>query len=72
MVKNIAELRQELAKVFEQLRSGVLSPKHAKELNNAAGKIINSCKVQIDYANMREEKVQIDFLEIGKEDQSQS
>jgi hypothetical protein len=33
-----------------------------KELSNAAGKIIGTCKVQIEYAHARKEVPNIEFL----------
>ena len=52
-MRNIAELRDELFKVFEELRDGSLTPKQAAEINNCAGKIINSVKVELDYHALR-------------------
>ena len=59
---NIVSLRDDLSDVYSELRSGSLDPKLAKELNNTAGKIISSAKIQIEYANLRGEKPVIDFL----------
>ena len=52
-MKNITELRDELFKVFEELRDGTLTPKQASEINNCAGKIINSVKLELDYYALR-------------------
>jgi|TARA_Y100000296_G_scaffold38168_1_gene44198 hypothetical protein len=62
-MKNITELRDELALMFDQLISGDLEPKAAKELNNAAGKIINSCKVQLEYQGFKTTTPEIKFLD---------
>lgn len=64
MANNIAELRKELTSIFQELRAGTLAAKDAKEMNNAAGKIIGTCKVQIEYATLREDKPRIEFLEV--------
>ena len=65
-MNNVTDLRDELAKVFHELKAGALEPRHASELNNAAGKIINSARVELEYYNLRNEKPEISFLEGGK------
>lgn len=64
-MKNITELRDELAAVFAGLKNGTLEPKQAVEMNNAAGKIINTVKVQLEYADMRGEAPNIPFMTTG-------
>ena len=61
-MKNINELRSELSQVFARLKEGDLKPAEAAELNNTAGKIINSAKVELEYYALRKEKPEIDFL----------
>ena len=61
-MKNINELRKNLVSVFDDLKSGGLETNVAKEINNTAGKIINSCKVQLEYQNLRGGKPSITFL----------
>ena len=61
-MKNVTELRNELSRVFHELRAGTLEWKVAKELNNCAGKIINSAKVQLEYHSLRKDKPNITFL----------
>jgi hypothetical protein len=63
-MKNVHELRQELAAIFEGLKAGEIKPKEAAEFANLAGKMINSAKVQIEYATMRKEAPRIEFLEV--------
>jgi hypothetical protein len=58
----VTELRNDLLKVYDELRAGKLEAKDAKEINNTAGKIISSAKVQLEYAAIRNEKPEIDFL----------
>ena len=58
----ITSLRDDLLKVYEELRSGSLETKHAKEINNTAGKVIASAKVQLEYASLRGETPTIEFL----------
>lgn len=62
-MKNIIELRTELSKIFNDLKKGRIEAKVASEMNNAAGKIINTVKVQLEYASQRKEKPDIDFLD---------
>ena len=62
-MKNIKELRIELSQVFMDLKAGKLDVKAAAEMNNAAGKIINTVKVQLEYAALKE-KPNIDFLKV--------
>lgn len=59
---NITELRDDLLSVYEDLRNGKISPKDTKEINNTAGKIIASAKVQLEYSSLRNEMPDIDFL----------
>jgi hypothetical protein len=63
-MKNISQLREELAAVFENLKNGTLEPKVAAEMNNTAGKMINTVKVQLDYAHLKKDKeFRVDFLD---------
>ena len=62
-MKNIKEVREQLTEVFKDLRDGSLEPKVASELNNSAGKIINTLKVELEYFSLRKEKPKIKFLE---------
>lgn len=59
---NITALRNELLEVFDGLRSGKIKPPMAKEVNNTAGKIIGSCKVQLEYCKLAQVKPEIPFL----------
>ena len=59
---NNTALREDLQKVYEELRNKSIDPKLAKELNNTAGKIMTSVKIQLEYANLRGEKPNVDFL----------
>ena len=61
-MKNINELRNKLSEVFEDLRNGNLKTAEAAELNNTAGKIINSTKVELEYYVLRKESPNIKFL----------
>ena len=56
------DLRLELQDLFGQLKDGKIEPALVKELNNTAGKIMSSVKIQLQYAELRKETPDIDFL----------
>lgn len=62
-MKNVDELRGQLAEVFAQLRAGEMKPVEAAELANLAGKMISGAKVQVEYYALRKESPRINFLE---------
>ena len=61
-MNNIEELRNELAEVFLALKKKKIEPKVAKELNNSAGKIMASLKIEMEYAEARKEKPEIPYM----------
>jgi hypothetical protein len=65
-MKSVIELRAELSEVFAQLKVGAITPAVATEMNNSAGKIINTVKLELEYAALRKEKPSIPFLTAGK------
>ena len=58
----ICDIREQLIDVFNGLRDGSVEIKDAVEINNTAGKIINTAKVQIAYSALRGEVPNIPFL----------
>lgn len=62
-MNNMTELRDALAQSFKQLQEGDIDPKVMSELSNAAGKMINTTKVQIEYNTMTGSDRKIKFLE---------
>ena len=60
---NITGLRNELLDLFDQLRANKIKPVTAKEINNTAGKIIGSAKVQLEFHKLAGSKPDIKFLE---------
>lgn len=62
-MKTINELRDELLCVFDSLKSGETDVKVAAEMNNTAGKIIGTVKVELEYAELKKEAPSIAFLE---------
>jgi hypothetical protein len=65
-MKTIAQLREALTALFDEIKSGEVDVKVAAEMNNTAGKIINSLKVELEYASLRDEKPEITFLNVKK------
>lgn len=61
-MKNINQLRTELVSVFQGLREGSIQAKEASEMNNTAGKIINTLKVELEYATLQNRVPEIPFL----------
>jgi hypothetical protein len=66
MITNIENLREELAKMIERVKAEPRFVGQAVEINNAAGKIIQSCKVQIEYMHMIKAPAEIEFMKISK------
>jgi demethoxyubiquinone hydroxylase (CLK1/Coq7/Cat5 family) len=65
-MKNVVDLRNELISIFDQLKAKEISHADAKELNNCAGKIINSVKVELEYAGLCKVTPNIAFLNAPK------
>ena len=61
-MKHISELTTELTELYEGLKVGTIDVKVAPEMNNTAGKIINAQRVQLEYAELRKEQPDIDFM----------
>lgn len=65
-MKNIVQLREQLATLFDDIKNGAVDVKVATEMNNTAGKIISSCKVELEYAQLKQgagASTRIAFLE---------
>ncbi len=62
MIESIEDLRGELAESIERLKKDPRYCAQAVEINNAAGKMIQSAKVQIEYHALRKEQPTIKFL----------
>jgi hypothetical protein len=60
---NIKQLRDDLLKVYADLRSGSKTPQEVKEVNNTARAVISSCKVQLMYSKQTGTVPEIPFLE---------
>ena len=62
-MENITQLRDNLIKHYKDITEGRLDIKTAKEISNAAGKILSSAKVQLDYNVYIGNNNKIKFLE---------
>ena len=60
---NTTSLRNDLAKMYAEIRNGQIKPELAKEATNTAGKILKSVAVQLTYAELRKQKPEIPFAE---------
>lgn len=62
-IRNIEELREELLDAYEKLSKDPRAVNQVGELANTAGKVIGTCKMQLEYAALRKEKPEIGFLD---------
>ena len=65
-MKHISELTTELSSLYEGLKNGTVDVKVATEMNNTACKIINAQRVQLEYADLRKEQPNIEFMSTKK------
>lgn len=61
-MKNVSEMRTRLATIFDSLEKGDIDPRVAKQMNNSAGKILYSIRVQLEQSSLRNERPNIDWL----------
>lgn len=66
MITNIEELREELAKTIERIKSEPRFVPQAVEINNAAGKLIQSVKVQLEYMHLLKKPELIEWMQPKK------
>ena len=71
-MQHISELTTELASLYEGLKTGSVDVKVATEMNNTAGKIINAQRVQLEYAELRKEQPDIDFMKTKAKPKAQA
>ena len=64
---NITDIRNDMILVYKELREGKIKKADANALASTVGKMISSAKVQLEYAAMRNEKPEIEFLESKKD-----
>lgn len=61
-IENVKTLRNELCNAFLWVKDDPRRGAQVKEMANVSGKIINSVRLEIEYAGMRKEKPDIEFL----------
>ena len=61
---NVKDLRDDLVKVYQDLRAGKLGTNEAKQAANVSGKILSTAKAQMEYNKMVQSKSRIKFLEV--------
>lgn len=61
-MKNITGVRAELSAVYAGLKDGSIDVKTAESMNNCAGKIISSLKVELEYYALRKEEPTVEFF----------
>lgn len=69
-MQHISELTKELSELYEGLKNGTVDVKVATEMNNTAGKIINAQRVQLEYAELRKEQPDIEFMKTKAKEKS--
>jgi hypothetical protein len=66
VVKTAKELRKALSEKLEELNSDDVTAAGANAFANVAGKIINSAKLEMEYATLTGKTPHIDFFESEK------
>lgn len=62
-IENVTDLRNDLMDVYNAVRNKEIGLSEAKEVANVAGKILSSCKVQMEYNKYVGSKDSIHFLQ---------
>lgn len=62
-ITNIKGLRENLLTNYDKLEKRNITPKEAREISDMAGKIMNTCKLELGYAKHHGKKRKINFLE---------
>jgi len=65
-ITNINELRAVLCDTISAARANEITPDSAEAVSNAAGKIVGSLRVELEYRRMRNEVPQLAFMEGAK------
>ena len=61
-IKNNTDLRKMICKTMIDVRSGSCDTAVASEVNNAAGKIVQTVKLDMEYSRQRKETPVIEFM----------
>ena len=67
-MKNVKDLRDNLTGIFEGILDHSVTLAEAKGLTITAGRIISTCKLEIDYAKLNKKEKKIQFLEYETEE----
>lgn len=62
-IESVTDLRNDMLNVYKSLRDGEIGLREAKERSNAAGKILSSAKLQLEYNAYTKSDAKIPFLE---------
>jgi len=65
-MKNTTELRDELVKVFDDLKNRKINTASAKSMVALTNSILKSCSVEADYNKFLSKKTEIEFLKTPK------
>lgn len=68
-MNNIEQLRNDLISNIDDIKSGQLPVKEAEAITNTAGKVLNTLMAELKYADMRQEKPEIPFLDTNNKKQ---
>jgi hypothetical protein len=63
-MNNVKELRDSLTENYAQIKAGKMSVEKGNALAKTAGKILNTCKMELQYNESINEKRRIEFLEV--------
>ncbi len=61
-MKNVEELRDQLAQVFTMVKNKQFEAKEASALANISGKMLSAAKLEMAHAVSRKEQPNIEFL----------
>ena len=62
-ISNIHQLRTALCETVEGLREGTVPPATAEAISNASGKVVQTIRLQLEFARQRNEVPVIPFMD---------
>lgn len=65
-MNSIEDLRNDLLTNIDEIKTGDLPVKEAEAITNTAGKVLNTVMVQLKYADLKQEKPEIPYLEANQ------
>lgn len=66
-MQNVKDLRNEMIATYQNLKSGKMGIREAKEHANVCGKILSSAKLELEYNAFIKSGNRIPFLEVPNE-----